>query len=278
MKTTGSPAMDVERGFAKTSYGYIHYRAVGEGHPIALCSINQQSSDLMSELMLVLAGSMRAIAIDYPSHGMSDHIFFQPSIDDYVACVAETLDYLKIGEVSVLGEATGAAVAAGFASSYPQRTASCVLVSCPYVPPGVEWAREAGVTPESRPSDPTGFPVTRTIDYVLSVDPLHAPMKPTQAWMDRINRAQIEAGRERWQAITALRNYDLGSALSRVACPALMVSGDQFYFVRYLDEAVGRLREGQARVLKDGRFCLAWERADEIGMEVASFVHKALGL
>ena len=57
--------------------------------------INQQSSAVMVELLQALAPNFRAIAIDYPSHGHSDHIDWQPTIEDYARCVVEVMDALE---------------------------------------------------------------------------------------------------------------------------------------------------------------------------------------
>ena len=76
----------------RTSYGYIHYRAAGDGPVVILLHMNQQSSAVYLELVTVLANGARAIAIDYPSHGMSDHVAVQPSIGDYAKCVIEVMD------------------------------------------------------------------------------------------------------------------------------------------------------------------------------------------
>lgn len=108
----------IERGLIKTGAGYIHYRATGQGKPIILLHINQQSSALYLELLAVLGHGSRAVAIDYPSHGMSDHISFQPSIADYAKCVIEVMDALRIGCASVLGEAIGAVVTIELAAAY----------------------------------------------------------------------------------------------------------------------------------------------------------------
>ena len=52
--------------------------------PVVMVShINQQSSAVMVELLQALGAHFRAIAIDYPSHGNSDHIDWQPTIEDY---------------------------------------------------------------------------------------------------------------------------------------------------------------------------------------------------
>ncbi len=75
--------LPIERGLVRTHTGYIHYRAAGSGPAILLAHINQQSSALYLELMQALAPELRVIAIDYPSHGHSDPIDWQPSINTY---------------------------------------------------------------------------------------------------------------------------------------------------------------------------------------------------
>src|SRR5512134_3471486 len=102
----------MERGLAKTFAGHIHWRACGSSNaPVVMVShINQQSSAVMVELLQALAPNFRAIAIDYPSHGNSDHIDWQPTIEDYARAVVDTMNDLDITAVFALGEAVGAAV------------------------------------------------------------------------------------------------------------------------------------------------------------------------
>src|SRR4030081_2919430 len=69
--------LPVERGLAKTFAGHIHWRACGDGPVVMVSHINQQSSAVMVELLQALAPHFRAVAIDYPSHGNSDHIDWQ---------------------------------------------------------------------------------------------------------------------------------------------------------------------------------------------------------
>src|SRR3954469_3986980 len=105
---------EIERGLAKTFAGHIHWRACGPASrnaPVVMVShINQQSSAVMVELLQALGTHFRAIAIDYPSHGNSDHIDWQPAIEDYARAVVETMDALGITHTFALGEAVGAAV------------------------------------------------------------------------------------------------------------------------------------------------------------------------
>src|SRR5262245_58428960 len=113
--------MHIERGLVKTAMGYIHYRTAGQGRPVMLFHINQQSSALMLELMLALAPKFRVVAMDYPSHGDSDHVADQPSFADYARCAVAVLNSLSIARTAVLGEAVGAGVCVEIANAFPER-------------------------------------------------------------------------------------------------------------------------------------------------------------
>jgi pimeloyl-ACP methyl ester carboxylesterase len=266
-------AMAIERGLVKTRTGYIHYRASGRGKPVVLLHINQQSSALYLELLEVLAPGARAIAIDYPSHGDSDHISFQPTVSDYAGCVIEVMDALGIARASVLGEAVGAVVSIELAAAYPQRVDKAILVNCPFYRDSAATGRsDSALKQGARPSDPSGFPTTRTIEFMLERDAVHAPMQPSQSWMDRINVAQLEVGRERWQALGALHQYDIPGNLPRVAAPVLMLTGEHFHYRKHLDELTARVQRIESAVIDGGRFCMTWERAEEIGRRTLAFL------
>ena len=264
--------MIFKRGLVKTALGHLHYREAGEGPAIVLLHINQQSSEIFLEMMAALAPTMRAIAIDYPSHGGSDHVEAQPSIADYAAGVREVLQALGVKKVMALGEATGAAVAVELAVACPTFVERVVLVNCPLL--GAEAMREElldEMMNKLRPADASGYPKLRTLEFMLEQDPDHAPLRPTQEWMDRINRAQIEAGRDRWQALVALTRYDLGAALEKLACPALLLMGEKFYFGHRAGEIRSRVKSLKYEVLPDARFCACWERAGEIAQKALAF-------
>ena len=262
----------ITRALVGTSFGQIHCRTAGAGPAIVLLHINQQSSAVFIEMIEALAPRMRAIAIDYPSHGGSDHVAAQPSIGDYARCVLEVMDALGVGRFVALGEAIGAVVAVELAAAHPERIERIVLVNCPFLDP--QQSVEALIAPfqaKYRPSDDSGFPTTRTVRFMLEEDPDHSPLRPTQSWMDRINRAQIEVGRDRWQALTALKRYDLAQGLERVRCPALLVMGEHFYLGKSAAEIRARVQDLRYEVLPDTRFCAGWERASEIARLAIEF-------
>jgi pimeloyl-ACP methyl ester carboxylesterase len=159
------------------------------------------------------------------------------------------------------------------ANTYPDRVDKVVLVNCPFSPDRTRTAEHVRELRRGlRPADASGFPLTRTIEFMLENDPAHAPMRPSQSWMDRINTAQMEVGRERWQAVTALANFDMDGGLRRLAQPALLLLGEHFYYARFLDEMIARVKDLRHEVLADARFCMSWERAGEIAGKVAAFL------
>ena len=266
-------AIPIERGLVRTHTGYIHYRAAGSGPAILLAHINQQSSALNLELLQALATRMRAVSIDYPSHGGSDPIDWQPSINTYACCALEVMDALGIERMTTLGEAVGASVATELAVSFPERIERVVLVNCPFYPDRATADRNhAPLKGGLRPADASGFPVTRTIEFLLEHDPAHAPMQPTQSWMDRVNRAQIEVGRNRWQALDALHAYDLNAKLARITQPVLLLIGENFHYARFQDDFARIIPNVRLRIVEGARFCMTWERAAEIARYAADFV------
>ena len=265
--------MDIERGLVRTSAGYLHYCAAGKGEPILLFHINQQSSAVYMELIEVLSRKYRPIAVDYPSYGMSDHISFQPTLQDYAKWMVELMDALGIRKAHVLGEATGAALCIEMAASFPDRVGKLVLVNCPiYRGEGAAEKSHSPLKAGLRPTDSSGFPLTRTIEFMLEKDPMHSPLKPTQSWMDRINVAQVQAGRDRWQALDALNKYDTTGNMKRVSQPTLLLIGEHFHYVQFRKEFESRIRDLRVEVLPDARFCMAWEKADEVGRLATGFL------
>jgi pimeloyl-ACP methyl ester carboxylesterase len=266
----------MKRHLLPTRFGQIHCREAGSGPAIILLHINQQSSQLYLELMEALAPSLRVVAMDYPSHGMSDHIDVQPTIGDYAECAARVMEGLGIKRFAALGEATGAAVAIELGVAHAEQVDAVVLLNCPlYRDRSHAHDVHAPLKADLRPSDPSGFPLTRTLEFMREKDPSHAPLNPDQSWMDRINVAQIEAGRHRWQALDALNAYDIGRSLERLDCDTLLMMGEHFHYTPRLDEYRRRIRRlAAAEVVPQARFCMGWEKAGVVGQRVIAFLSR----
>lgn len=267
-------ALPIDRGLAKTFAGHIHWRACGSSTApaVMISHINQQSSAVMVELLQALAPDFRAVAIDYPSHGHSDHVDWQPAIEDYARCVVEVMDALGIGHASALGEAVGAAVSIALAAHWPARIDRIVPVNIPYFGDQETATRDIADIAKVRPSDASGFPAPRSIDYLLQHDPEHAPVAPTQSWMDRINTAQLEIGRDRWQAMGALKRFDPLATLAQVRCPVLMLYGERFIYGKHRALMQKSCPHARLELIPGGRFCMTWERASDIAAHARAFL------
>jgi pimeloyl-ACP methyl ester carboxylesterase len=259
----------IDRGLAKTFAGHIHWRACGSGPVVMISHINQQSSALMIELLQALAPDFRAIAIDYPSHGHSDHFAGQPTIEDYARCVIEVMDSLRIARAFALGEAVGAGVSYALGAGWKQRIDKVVAINTPYFEKG---GSDIADIAKVRPSDASGFPAPRSLDFMLSNDPDHAPMAPTQSWMDRINTAQLEIGRDRWQAVQAYAGFDLFGTLANLTCPVLMLYGEKFIYGKYRHKVHAGCPHAKLEIVPGGRFCMTWERAADIAQHARAFL------
>ena len=264
--------MNIQRGLVLTSAGYVHYRSAGAGPAVVVLHINQQSSALCMEIVTALATRYHAIAFDYPGHGASDHVTGDPSIDSYASWILEAMNELRITSASVVGEAIGAAIAIELANT-SDRIEKLVLVNCPFYRDRTvaEQARSA-MRSDLRPGDASGFPLTRDIAFMLERDAAHAPIQPTQSWMDRINVAQLEAGRDRWQAIGALHRYDIPGRLASVTQPVLLLMGEQFQYTPHASELATRIKQGRCEIIAGGRFCMTWERAQDIARKTFEFL------
>lgn len=264
--------MKIARGLADTFAGQIHYRTAGEGPAIMLTHINQQSSALMLELIAALAPRFRVVAIDYPSHGMSDHIDWQPAIEDYARAALEVMDALKIRRFHAMGEAVGAATSLALAANHASRIDKVVLVNTPYFTDAANARTDIADIQRVRPTDTTGFPAPRSIDYLLTNDPEHAPVSPTQDWMDRINVAQFQIGRDRWQAMGALSKFDTLGTAAQVKQQTLMLYGERFIYGKHRALVSAKIADVRVEIIPDGRFCVTWDRASDVAAAATRFL------
>ena len=213
-----------------------------------------------------------ASAIDYPRHGLSAHSVWQPAIEDYARAVVNTMNDRGVTTAFALGEAVGAAVSIALAKEWPDRIKKIVAINTPYFTDAANATNDIADIAKVRPSDPTGFPAPRTIDFLLKNDPEHAPMQPSQSWMDRINTAQLEIGRDRWQAMQALAKFDPVAGLKAVKCPVLMLYGEHFIYGKHRALMQAARPDARIETIPGGRFCMSWERATDIAAHARAFL------
>lgn len=222
------------RRVLNTDAGEIAYTEFGDG-PAALFVHGLGTNGLLWRHVIgELADTSRCVAIDLPGHGgtpPSD----DPSIDAMADVVADLCDGLGLGQVDLVANDTGGAVAQIFAARHPERLRSLTLTNCDtegnFPPPGflpiIEAARqgqlaEGLVALASNPEAWLTSPLAEGYEHPASV--------PADAW-----RAYglpiggtIERARHFERTIAALNADDLtavSAVLRTLDTPTLLVWG-----------------------------------------------------
>jgi pimeloyl-ACP methyl ester carboxylesterase len=119
----------MERHFAKTKLGQMHYLDAGKAStdPLVLLHQTPRSMDEFTEVIPLLAARHRVLAIDTPGYGCSDRPSEQPTIEEYVAAVIELLDQIGVKRACMIGHHTGAILAFEAAAAYPDRVSKTVV-------------------------------------------------------------------------------------------------------------------------------------------------------
>ena len=128
------PQPSLDRTFAETSLGRIHLACCGQGLPVLLLHQTPRSWDEYRDVLPILGGFVRAIAMDTPGFGDSPPLVGRTaSIQAWAEAVIALLDALQLRTVCLVGHHTGAAIAMEAAAQVPGRVAALVLSSCPMV-------------------------------------------------------------------------------------------------------------------------------------------------
>jgi pimeloyl-ACP methyl ester carboxylesterase len=126
----------LKKGYADTRDGQIHYRAAGvdRADQVPLFCFHQSpySSGTYRELVAHLGVRRRTFAMDTPGFGESFWPNSQPSLPDYADWLVEAIDSLGHDRFDVLGQFTGAGIAADMGMRWPDRVRRVVLFAPPF--------------------------------------------------------------------------------------------------------------------------------------------------
>ena len=122
----GLEGVRVERGYAPSPLGQIHYQDVGvakDGQPIYVLFhqvpwFHIYYSRAQAELA---KRGIRSIAFDTPGYGLSARPSQPPSIADYVSALRAALAHLKVDRAVVVGHHTGVTLGVEFARRAPEQ-------------------------------------------------------------------------------------------------------------------------------------------------------------
>jgi len=111
---------------------HIFAKVEGDGQPLLLLHSYWGGQCLFDRLSASLSSHMKVIRIDLPGHGKSGTPPDDYTFDRFAVVINKLLSGLHIeGKVSVIGHSMGGYIAMAFASVYPERIASLILMHSP---------------------------------------------------------------------------------------------------------------------------------------------------
>jgi len=262
----------LERGLVKTSDGYIHYRSDGEGKPLILLHCCPRSSTSFLDVIPLLAKRCRVYAVDEPGYGDSDRPSRPYAIPDYARAVTEFLAGLGLEKASILGEATGAMIAMELAGTHPERVERLILQSCPFYPDNKTQRQRTAGAGEAYRTNEEGFPLPRTFKEAMEWDTMRRPRNPTEVWLERKNADLGKAGEWFLNGFEAVARYDIKSALERIQCPTLLITGEHFYHRQSQDEFTRRIRDVRVAIIPGAQLMPQVDNPEEVSRVLTDFV------
>jgi 3-oxoadipate enol-lactonase len=201
----------------------IHFESQGDGPAIVFVHGLGGTSNVWHAQRATLSRYMRVITFDLPGSGRSDKSKKTYSIDGWADDIAGLMDHLGQHDAVVVGHSMGTVIVQKFAAKYPQKAKAIVLAGAlvELAPPGKEAFTKRAETVESQG-------MIGVADQVLlgALSPGTRERNPALAGLVRemllSNCPTCYGGHCR--ALIA------GSARAdqpRIACPTLLVVGDQ---------------------------------------------------
>ncbi|WP_219636098.1 Ohr family peroxiredoxin [Streptomyces sp. AJS327] len=156
------------RGYLELPWGQVHFRRSGTEDGPALLIVHQSplSSATYEPALPALAGhGLRTVAYDIPGFGLSDAPDEEWSIPDHARALWRIADELGLDHVHLLGQHTGAVIAAEAAKQRRERVLSLTFQGIPLYSDAERAEKAAGYAPGYTP-DLDGGHLTTVWDRV----------------------------------------------------------------------------------------------------------------
>lgn len=212
--------VEIERGFARTPAGLLHYAAAGDGDTVLLLHQTPRSWDEYRDVLPLLGRRRRAVALDTPGFGDSAALAGAPTIEGWAGAALGLLDALGVDRAAVVGHHTGAFVAAELAVSHPERVRAVVLSSLTLSSRAERRAHTGGravVDDVDRRDDGS-----HVLELWRLREPFYPPGRPDL--LERFLADALRAGELAAEGHRVVARYAVEERLPLVACPALLLA------------------------------------------------------
>jgi len=236
-------SFDTHRKRAVTRSGPVSYIDTGgQGRPVLFVHGVATSSYLWRNVIALLDGERRCVAIDLPLCGQTpaarDQDFSLPGLAGFVA---DCCDALELSDIDLVANDTGGAVAQVFAARHSGRLATLTLTNCethtnvhpPQLLPGLLLARLGLLAPLGRMLVRRGAEAGKRMYRSGYSDIASLPDDIARAWLESgFGTAESARQFQRWALSVHARDLlAVEPALAGLQVPTLIVwgTGDVFF-------------------------------------------------
>lgn len=263
--------MRILKGYANTSIGQMHYRQVGKGKNLVLFHRTQTCSETFEPLMRLLAPhGFSVIAVDSPGFGMSPWLPVGFTIPDIGKVMLELLDALGVRKASLFGHYTGASISCEIAATAPARVEKLIL-SNPVNYNAEERRERLARFPRIAAKDDGSH--LKEIWNALSTSQIAPPEMDID--LDLRHRAfvwRLQAETRLLEFPAAVFGYDMGSRLSKIKAPTLVLAGE-FDPMRDAVEPTARAIKGALyQVIPGATRWVERQRLEDLARIIRSFI------
>ncbi|WAJ47149.1 alpha/beta fold hydrolase [Mycobacterium sp. Aquia_216] len=216
----------VDENFVATSLGRLHLRRAGTGPTAVLWHSLFVDSRSWGPLFNALSHHRTVVAIDGPSHGMSDPVGRDFSFGECVHAALEALDALGIDEpVDWVGNAWGGHVGILLAATQPHRIRTLTTISTPVPALSTRYrvTRAWPLVAAYRLLGPAGFLCAALADALLGPHAIATHPGPAAAVIDAFREADHSAMYHAMRSMM-LKRPNLSDRLPSVVAPTLMLA------------------------------------------------------
>ena len=286
----------IRRAYAETPHGQIHYRHAGDGPVLLMLHQTAGSSETYDPLILYLAPSCSAIAVDSPGFGMSDRPHHtEYAVADYAKTSADFMSSLGIERASVFAHHTGASFACELAAGYPERVDKLILYGVPYwKDPATD---EAIASFRARETPFTGIDHSSTLAFVNTIERFALKQDGThllEAWSfisgrtepsfprpfdkaiaEAVHREAIwklVAGERYAEAYLAIARYEMADRLPLIEAPTLVMTGEDDPLWYTMEPVAAKLKRVRTHVRPGGSYLMTHEDTEDLARVILDFL------
>ncbi|SHK98565.1 Pimeloyl-ACP methyl ester carboxylesterase [Pseudonocardia thermophila] len=257
-----------ERGYVRAPWGQVHYRCGGDPTAPTVLALHQSplsSATFEAVIEPVVRRGVRMVALDTPGFGMSDPTPEQWTIPDYARAVWQVADLLGLGKVHLLGQHTGAVIAAEAAFQQPERIDGLVLQGLPLYSDEEREEKKRSYAPAYEPAE-DGSHIGVIRDRIRRLYP-----RLGVAETDRQLIEYLSTGPDYATAYRAVFDYRVDTERLDTF-PVLLLHGSDDLVDRFTPQVTAALPNARLVTIPDGTDFVMDEQPEAFAEELARYV------